>query len=34
MSETEETDKATKVVITDSKGEEHAYTLPPRSACA
>jgi DNA-directed RNA polymerase subunit beta' len=30
VSETEETDKATKVVITDSKGEEHAYTLPPR----
>jgi DNA-directed RNA polymerase subunit beta' len=30
VTETEETDKATKVVITDSKGEEHAYTLPPR----
>src|SRR3954454_21552711 len=30
VTETEATDKATKVVITDSKGEEHAYTLPPR----
>jgi DNA-directed RNA polymerase subunit beta' len=30
VTETEETDKATRVVITDSKGEEHAYALPPR----
>jgi DNA-directed RNA polymerase subunit beta' len=30
VTETEETDKATRVVITESKGEEHAYTLPPR----
>jgi DNA-directed RNA polymerase subunit beta' len=31
VSATEETDKATKVVITDTKGEEHAYSLPPRT---
>jgi len=30
VTETEETDKATRVVITDSNAEEHAYTLPPR----
>ena len=27
----EETDKGTKVVVTDSKGEEHAYSFPPRT---
>jgi DNA-directed RNA polymerase subunit beta' len=27
----EETDKAVKVIITESSGEEHAHTFPPRS---
>jgi DNA-directed RNA polymerase subunit beta' len=27
----EETDKAVRVTVTDAKGEEHAYSLPPRS---
>jgi DNA-directed RNA polymerase subunit beta' len=27
----EETDKGTKLVITDSQGEEHAYSFPPRT---
>jgi DNA-directed RNA polymerase subunit beta' len=27
----EETDKAIKLTITDAKGEEHAYSLPPRT---
>ena len=27
----EETDKAVKITVTDAKGEEHAYTLAPRS---
>ena len=30
----EETDKALKVIVTDSKGEEHAYTLPGPDAPA
>ena len=27
----EETDKAVKLTITDDKGEEHAYSFPPRT---
>ncbi len=31
ISDLEETDKAVKLTITDDKGEEHAYSFPPRT---
>jgi DNA-directed RNA polymerase subunit beta' len=31
VSDLEETDKAVKLTITDDKGEEHAYSFPPRT---